>query len=78
MLGLSKESLGRASGVARQRIADWLRPLHTCRACGLKVRPWENVCPHCGTGSPVEVPLLRAILWVTAIGAVSAIALWVA
>ena len=52
------ESFARNVG---ETIAEWVMRFvvhcRSCRECHERVMMLEEVCPHCGTGSPAKVPL---------------------
>ncbi len=48
--------------IAADMVGKWLKVLRTCRMCGNRVRPTDDICPNCGASDPVVVPIWTALL----------------
>lgn len=53
-------------------IRQFIRALSACRECGDPANPFDPICPHCGAGNPVKIPVSTSVV-VTAIAAQIAI-----
>ena len=42
----------------RNRAEEWRR----CRDCEARVSPWDECCPHCGSGQPIKVSVSSVIV----------------
>ncbi|MGI6418443.1 MAG: hypothetical protein ACOX1P_22570 [Thermoguttaceae bacterium] len=53
-------------------IRQFIRELSACRECGNSANLFDPICPHCGAGTPVKIPVSASVV-VTAIAAQIAI-----
>jgi hypothetical protein len=53
-------------------IREFIRELTACRECGDPANLLDPICPHCGAGYPVRIPVSASVV-VTAIAAQIAI-----
>lgn len=61
-LKTAAELAGKFLRIAADVIGKWLTQLRTCRMCGNRVRPTDDICPSCGAAGPVMVPVSTALL----------------